>query len=53
MSAFALSVRAILPECLLIGVACLQFLIGPFLVTERKDAGGKIEPRLGRRGVAR
>lgn len=42
MSPFAQSVRAILPEVLLMGVACLQFLIGPFLVTERKDAGGKM-----------
>jgi NADH-quinone oxidoreductase subunit N len=42
MSPFALSVRAILPECLLIAVACLQFLIGPFLVTERKDVSGKM-----------
>lgn len=38
MSPFAESVRSILPECLLVAVACLQFLIGPFLATEGKAA---------------
>jgi len=42
MSPFAESVRSILPECLLVATACLQFLIGPFLVTEGQAASQKI-----------
>ncbi len=42
MSPFAASVRSILPECLLVAVACLQFLIGPFLVAEGKGASRRI-----------
>jgi NADH-quinone oxidoreductase subunit N len=42
MSPFAESVRSILPECLLIAVASLQFLIGPFLVAEGKAASRTI-----------
>jgi NADH-quinone oxidoreductase subunit N len=34
MSVLAQSVRAVLPECLLIAAACVQFLLGPFVVTE-------------------
>jgi NADH-quinone oxidoreductase subunit N len=44
MSPFAQCVRCELPEILLIAVACLQFLIGPFLLTEGRPAS----PRLGR-----
>jgi NADH-quinone oxidoreductase subunit N len=42
MSPFAESVRSILPECLLVATACLQFLIGPFLVTEGQAASRTI-----------
>jgi NADH-quinone oxidoreductase subunit N len=42
MSPFAESVRSILPECLLLATACLQFLIGPFLVVEGQAASRKI-----------
>jgi NADH-quinone oxidoreductase subunit N len=38
MSQFAQTVRCILPECLLVAVACLQFLLGPFFITEGKPA---------------
>ncbi|HXY37729.1 MAG TPA: NADH-quinone oxidoreductase subunit N [Planctomycetaceae bacterium] len=44
MHAFVQNVRSQLPELLLIGVACLQFLIGPFLVTE----GRPVSRSLGR-----
>jgi NADH-quinone oxidoreductase subunit N len=35
---FAQSVHCVLPECLLVAVACFQFLVGPFLVTEGRPA---------------
>jgi NADH-quinone oxidoreductase subunit N len=42
MSPIAQSVHAIIPECLLVAVACLQFLFGPFLVTEGQKSSGKM-----------
>jgi NADH-quinone oxidoreductase subunit N len=48
MSPFVQTVHAILPECFLVAVACLQFLLGPFLVTEGETAS----PRVGRMWAA-
>lgn len=42
MSPFAQSIRLIVPECLLVAVACAQFLVGPFLVEEGILASRKI-----------
>ncbi len=42
MSPFVQSVHAILPECFLVAVACLQFLMGPFLVTEGRPASPRV-----------
>jgi NADH-quinone oxidoreductase subunit N len=44
MLPFIQTIRCVSPEILLISVACLQFLIGPFLVTE----GLPVSRRLGR-----
>jgi NADH-quinone oxidoreductase subunit N len=44
MSPFLRTVQSQAPEILLIGVACLQFLIGPFLITE----GQPVSRRVGR-----
>ncbi len=44
MHSFAQTVQCVLPEILLIAVACLQFLIGPFCLTE----GLPVNRRLGR-----
>ena len=44
MLPFVQNVQSQAPEILLIGVACLQFLIGPFLLTE----GQPVSRRLGR-----
>ncbi|HET6325402.1 MAG TPA: NADH-quinone oxidoreductase subunit N [Planctomycetaceae bacterium] len=44
MSPFLQTVQAQAPEILLIGVACLEFLIGPFLLTE----GQPVSRRVGR-----
>lgn len=42
MSPFAESIRSILPELLLMAAACLQFLVGPFLITEGKASTGRL-----------
>ena len=52
MSPFEQSVRSILPELLLIAVACLQFLIGPFLATPGKTASQRISRAWGVISVA-
>jgi NADH-quinone oxidoreductase subunit N len=44
MSSFLQTLQSQAPEILLIGVACLQFLIGPFLLTE----GQPVSRRVGR-----
>jgi NADH-quinone oxidoreductase subunit N len=44
MTAFAQSIHCILPECLLAAVACVQFLVGPFLVAD----GHSVQRKLGR-----
>src|SRR5262249_38574027 len=44
MSPFLQTLQSLAPEILLIGVACLQFLIGPFLFTE----GQPVSRRVGR-----
>jgi NADH-quinone oxidoreductase subunit N len=44
MQPFAQTVQCVLPEIVLIAVACLQFLIGPFCLTE----GRPVDRRLGR-----
>lgn len=42
MSPFAENIRSVLPELLLVAAAALQFLVGPFLVTEGKTSTGRL-----------